>query len=69
MFPAMVSEGEAFARLSCDFQKLRRSTATSAKPRGDITSALEEAVDPKTRTKMAEHELWTEALLLVRAGT
>lgn len=69
IFPAMVSEGEAFARLSCDFQKLRRSTATSTKPRGDITSALEEAVDPKTRTKMAEHEIWTEALLLIRAGT
>jgi cytochrome P450 len=66
IFPTMFSEREAFARLSCDFRNLRRS---STKPRRDIASALEEAVDPKKGKKMTEDEIWTEALTLIRAGT
>jgi cytochrome P450 len=68
IFPSMSRESESFARLSSYFREQRRSMAGGMQSRKDITAALEAAVNPSGQ-RMTEHEIWTEALMLLRAGT
>ena len=67
IFPEMADERRRFVEISTKFSE-ERNASQEMKDRKDIMSALLEARDSRTGTKLSNAEVWGEAHLMIAAG-
>jgi cytochrome P450 len=70
LFPTMDEEKMGFTAISDQYTKERMKLIEDGKcDRNDIMAALLAAKDPKTGTMLSQTETWSEAHLMIAAGT